>query len=107
MAPQTPVNTARVEVFKTLVLALFAIALGIAVLFCIIQVGNYNGHAALLQACLDAKSTAEGCPSTPINAGQIAAARNTADTLGSIGWVCTFLLLFVVGSEVMDRLRRS
>jgi hypothetical protein len=106
MAPQQQ-TSARVEIFKTVVLAVFAVALGIAVLFCVIQVGNYNGHAALLQACLDTKSTAAGCPSTPVNAGQIAAAHNTADTLGSIGWLCTFMLLFVVGSEIMDRLRRS
>jgi hypothetical protein len=90
---------------KTMILAIFAVGLGLTVIFCVIKVGDINGHAALLQGCIDAKLATNGCPPAPVNAGQIATLHNTADTLGHVGWISAFMLLFVVGSEIMNRIR--
>jgi hypothetical protein len=93
---------AGLEALKITLLVLITVALGFAVFFCITKVGNLNNRAAILQACIDNKDITVGCPSTPISKGQISSLHNEADTLGSLGWVCFIVDVFVVGGTVLD-----
>ncbi|HSX33360.1 MAG TPA: hypothetical protein VLF91_03430 [Candidatus Saccharimonadales bacterium] len=103
--PKKADRSAAVQIVKTLALALLALVLGAVVIFCVIEVGDLNAHASVLQACLDKPATA-GCSTGPITSGQIASIKNEADTLGDVGWVAFLMLIFTVGEDLMARLRR-
>ena len=93
---------AMLQATKIILLVLLSIALGLAVLFCVTRVGDLNGHAAVLQACITQNSHVAGCPLTPISQGQIASLHNEADTLGNLGWIAFLLLIFSVGGTALD-----
>lgn len=93
------------DTLKTVLLVLLVFGLASATIFCILKVGALNEQAALLQACMDTKALSNGCPSAPLSANQISAVRDTAKTIGYVGWGSAFALIFFVGEELMDRLR--
>ena len=100
-----PTTSPGVQIFRLIILGLMALALAAAVIFCVLEVGNLNTHASVLQACM-AATTHAGCPTTPITPAQISTTQNTADTLGSVGWVAAAMLVFSVGGALVDAVRR-
>jgi len=91
---------------------LFCIALAFGVFFCINHVGSLNRQAAVLESCQQAQTSNPptvaqypDCPKRPVSKAEIANLRDQADTYGNVGWVCFFILIFGVGSEVWDRIR--
>jgi hypothetical protein len=104
----TNTTNAGVEALKIVLLAIMAIALGVAVFFCVTEVGKLNSRAASLEVCLKTNGLASngtpliGCPNTPISAGEISSLKGEANTLGSLGWIAFFLDVSVVGSSVFE-----
>jgi len=92
---------AGLQALKITLLVLIAVALGFAVFFCVTKVGSLNGRAAALQACADNKYSSGVCQE-PISTAQISSLRTEANTLGSLGWICFGLDIFVVGGTVFD-----
>lgn len=98
-------SSTAVQIFKIIVLGLMALVLAAAVIFCVLEVGNLNTHASVLQACMAAPTHA-GCPATPITTAQISTTQNTANTLGDVGWIAALMLVVSVGGALVDAVRK-
>ncbi len=85
-----------------LVLAFSIVAsLGLGIVYAVNRVGELNVQATMLEACAEAEPDQyQDCPDRPIAIQEIIALRNTANTVGSLGWVSFFTIVFGAGGTV-------
>jgi hypothetical protein len=93
------------QVTKVVLLVVLTVALGVAVLFCVTKVGDLNGQAAILQACLSQAAHTGGCPNIPISSGEIANLHDEAGTIGNLGWAAFITLWLGIGGSVIEVLK--
>lgn len=98
-------KSAGLEALKVTLLVLIAGAIGFAVFYCTTKVGDLHSRSAALQSCYDSQHAGNepstGCPPN-VSKAQIKSPLDEADTLGTLGWVCFFIDVFVVGGVVLD-----
>lgn len=93
------------EPLKPLVAVVMSIGLGIGVLYCVTHVGELNREAAVIEACINQPQSEikpPSCPDRPASQAEVKSLQATANTLGNIGWIAFFLLVFGFGSTVYD-----
>lgn len=91
-----------VKFFAAVILTM---ALGIGVAYAVNRVGDLNRQAIVIDTCLNLKqgdTQQKYCPNQPYSAAEAKSLRNTADTLGSLGWLAFLFLVFGVGGTAYE-----
>jgi hypothetical protein len=87
-------------------LMVIAIACGALVAWCITRVGDVNGQAAVLQACMSsAAHHYASCPGIPVTAAQVANLYSESQTIGTLGWAVTVFIGIDVAGGLLSLLK--
>lgn len=85
---------------KLITMTIISLALGVAIFVCVFKVGDLNGQADLLELCQENSWELNGCPDRA-DFAKVPSLRNTAITLGYIGWFSVLVLIFSVWDKIV------
>lgn len=85
---------------QLIAMTIISLALGLAIFVCVTKVGDLNAQADLLEFCQESSWEISGCPDRA-DFAKVSSLRNTANTLGYIGWFSLLVLIFSVWDKIV------